>query len=90
MLSLASPCEGPTSGDVDDPWRQPTPTWREEVRKGSYGRRLPKWQVEAIRVPARGAPLLAPLVDEFRHYIPSTGFSGRHSLPRTLESFMSL
>ena len=89
VLSLVSPCEGPTSGDVDDPWWQPTPTWREEVHKDSYGGCLPKWKVEVIGVPARGMPLMDPSVSKFS-YIPSINFSGWHSLPRTLESFASL
>lgn len=90
VLSMVSPCDGPTSNDIDDPWRQPTPMWREKVRKGSYGGCFPKWQVEAIKVPARGTPLMAPSVDEFRRYIQGSGLSGEHSLPRTLERFASL
>lgn len=90
MISLVRPCKGPTSGDNNDPWRQPTPTWREEDHNGSYGGRFPRWQVEAIVVPARGTPLMAPLVGESRCYIPGTGFSGRHSLPRIMESFALL
>lgn len=33
VLSMLIPGDGPTLGDVDDSWQQPTPTWREEVQK---------------------------------------------------------
>ena len=90
MLCLVFPCEGSTSGDDDDPWRQPKSTWREEDRNGSYGGRLPRWQVEAIEVPVGRTPLMAPSIDKSKRYIPSSGFSGRHSLSRILERFASL
>lgn len=77
VLRLASTWEGPTSGD---PWRQPSPTWREEGNIERNGEHFPKRQVEVVEVTARGTPFMAPSGGELDGNIMSSDYSGNHSL----------
>jgi hypothetical protein len=80
VLRLANTWEGPTSGDVGDPWQQPSTTWREEGINRRKGGRFPKQKVEAMDVMARGMPLMAPSGDELECYNPCPGQSEDYSL----------
>ena len=70
VLRLENTWEGPTSGDVDDSWRQSSTTWREEGINGRKGKQFPRQQVEAVEVMAKGTPLMAPSGDELEGYNP--------------------
>lgn len=60
MTSVTRPHDGPTSGNVDGPWRHPAPTWREEGSNAIYSKSNSRRQVEASGVIAKGAPLWLP------------------------------